>query len=138
LWLRILLPPFSETGKPEKFGVDDAQIDRAIRSLEEAHRTKDKEQHLWQKFKAYCATSVAALILCFIINIFTGMAAFWSGYVASALGLFLLGHYAGVRFAPESVEMTLERSSGFARNYYEDQHMDDKIWRSTSGIVRAF
>ena len=127
MWLRILLPPFSETSKPEKFGVDDAQIDRAIRSLEEGHRTKDKEQHLWQKFKAHCATSVAAMILCFIINIFTGMAVFCSGYVASALGLFLLGHYAGVRFAPEFVEMTLERSSGFARNYYEDQHMDGKI-----------
>ena len=127
MWLRILLPPFSETGKPEKFGVDDAQIGRAIRSLEEGHRTEDKDQHLWQKFKAHCATSVAAMILCFIINIFTGVAVFCSGYVASALGLFLLGHYAGVRFAPEFVEMTLERSSEFARNYYEDQHMDDKI-----------
>ena len=97
-----------------------------------------KEQNLWKKFKVQCATSVAVMILRFIINIFTGMAVFCSGYVASALGLFLLGHYAGVRFAPEFVEMTLERSSGFARHYYEDQHMDDKIWRSTSGIVRAF
>ena len=101
---------FQRNCKPEKFGVDDAQIDRAIRSLEEGHRTKDKEQHLWQKFKVHCATSVAAMILCFIINIFTGMAVFWSGYVAFALGLFLLGHYAGVRFAPAFVEMTLERS----------------------------
>lgn len=138
LWLRILLSPFSEPGKPREFGVGDAQIDRAIRSLEEEHRSKGTEQHLWQKFEAHCATSVAAMILCFIINIFNGMAVFWSGYVASALGLFLLGHYAGVRFAPEFVEMTLKRSRGFARNYYENQYMDDKIWRSTSGIIRAF
>ena len=72
--------------KPEKFGVDDAQIDRAIRSLEEGHRTKDKEQHFWLKFKVHYATSVAAMILCFNINIFTDMAVFWSGYVAFALG----------------------------------------------------
>jgi len=100
LWLRILLPPFSETGKPEEFSVDDSQIDRAIRSLEEERRTKNKEQELSQKFKAHYATSVAAMILCFVINIFTGIAVFWSGYVAFALALFLLVHYASVRFAP--------------------------------------
>jgi hypothetical protein len=120
LWLRILFPPFRDTGKPEEFGVDDAQIDRAIRSLEEERRTKKKEQNFWQKFKDHCATSVAVMILCFIINVFTGMAVFWSGYVAFALGLFLLGHYASVRFTPEFVEMALERSRRLARNYYED------------------
>ena len=143
-----------ESGKPEEavdhdellsigkeFGVDDARIDRAIRSLEEERRTKDKEQHLWQKFKAHCATSVAVMILCFTINIFTGMAVFWSGYITFALGLFLLGHYAGVRFAPEFVEMALERSRGLARNYYEDQYMDDKnmafnVWDS-SGLMES-
>ena len=44
LWLRILFPPFSDTGKPEEFGVDDEQIDRAIRSLEEERRTKKKNK----------------------------------------------------------------------------------------------
>ena len=44
LWLRILFPPFSDTGKPEEFGVNDAQIDRAIRSLEEERRTKKKNK----------------------------------------------------------------------------------------------
>ena len=97
-----------------------------------------KEQNLWKKFKVQCATSVAVMILRFIINIFTGMAVFWSGYVAFALGLFLLAHYASVRFTPEFVEMAQERSRRLARNYYEDLHMDGKIWRSTSGIVRAF
>ena len=143
-----------ESGKPEEavdhdellsigkeFGVDDAQIDRAIRSLEEERRTKDKEQHIWQKFKAHCATSIAVMVLCLIINIFTGMAVFWSGYVAFALGIFLLGHYAGIRFAPEFVEMAVERSRGLARNYYEDQYVDDKnmafnVWDS-SGLLES-
>lgn len=125
----------------KEFGVDDAQIDRAIRSLEEERRTKDKEQHLWQKFKAHCMASVAGMVLCVIINIFTGMAVFWSGYVVLGLGLFLLGHYAGVRYAPEFVEMALERSRGLARNYYEDQYVDDKnvafnVWDS-SGLMES-
>jgi len=82
------------------------------------------------------------MILCFIINIFTGRAVFWSDYVASALGLFLLGHYASVRFAPEFVEMALERSRGLPRNYYEDQYMDDKnmafnAWNS-SGLLESY
>ncbi len=110
----------------KEFGVDDARIDRAIRMLEEQRRTKDKEQHLWQKFRAHCATSVAVMTLCVAINIFTGMAVFWSGYVLLGMGLFLLGHYAGVRYAPEFVEMALERSRGLARNYYEDQYVDEE------------
>ncbi|PCI77354.1 MAG: hypothetical protein COB20_08370 [SAR86 cluster bacterium] len=127
-----------ESGKPEEavdheellsigreFGVDNTQIDRAIHSLEEERRTKDKEQHLWQKFKAHCMTSVAIMALCVFINIFTGMAVFWAGYVVLGMGLFLLGHYAGVRYAPEFVEMAFERSRGLARNYYEDQYVDD-------------
>ena len=143
-----------ESGKPEEavdhdellsigkeFGVDDGQIDRAIRTLEEERRTKDKEQQLWQKFKAHCATSVAVMVLCVIINIFTGMAAFWSGYVVLGLGLFLLGHYAGVRFAPEFVEMAFERSRGLARDYYEDQCVDDEnmafnVW-DNSGLLES-
>ena len=127
--------------KPENFGVDDAQIDRAIRSLEEGHRIKDIEQHFWLKFKVHYATSVAAMILCFNINIFTDMAVFWSGYVAFALGLFLLGHYTGVRFAPAFVEITLERCRNLARYYYEDQYMDDKnivlnVW-DISGLLES-
>jgi len=125
----------------KEFGVDDAQIDRAIHSLEEERRTKDKEQHLWQKFKAHCATSIAVMVLCVIINIFTGMAVFWSGYVVLGMGLFLLGHYAGVRYAPEFVEMAFERSRGLARNYYEDQYVDDEnmafnVWDS-SGLLES-
>lgn len=143
-----------ESGKPDEavdhdellsigkeFGVDDAQIDRAIRSLEEERRTKDKEQQLWQKFKAHCFTSVAVMAVCVIINVFTGMAVFWSGYVVLGLGLFLLGHYAGVRFAPEFVEMALERSRGLAQNYYEDQYMDGENMaftvRDSSGLMES-
>jgi len=125
----------------KEFGVDDAQIDRAIRSLEKERRTKDKEQQLWQKFKAHCMASIAVMVLCVIINIFTGIAVFWSGFVVLGMGLFLLGHYAGVRYAPEFVEMAFERSRGLARNYYEDQHVDDvnvafNVWDS-SGLLES-
>lgn len=124
-----------------EFGVDDARIDRAIRSLEEERRTKDKEQHLWLKFKAHCASSVGVMVLCVIINLFTGMDVFWSGYVLLGMGLFLLGHYAGIRYAPEFVEMAFERSRGIALNYYEDQYTDDanvafNVW-DDSGLMES-
>lgn len=125
----------------KEFGVEDTQIARAIRLLEEERHTKDKEQQLWQKFKAHCATSIAVMMLCVVINILTGMTVVWSGYVVLGLGLFLLGHYAGVRYAPEFVEMALERSRGLARNYYEDQYMDPEnvvfnVWDS-SGLLES-
>jgi len=125
----------------KEFGVDDEQIDLAIRSLEAERRTKDQEQQLWLKFKAHCAISVGVMVLCVIINLFTGMDVFWSGYVLLGMGLFLLGHYAGVRFAPEFVEMAYERSRGIAKSYYEDQHMDDvnvafNVW-DDSGLMES-
>lgn len=124
-----------------EFGVDDAQIDRAIRSLEAERRTKDKEQHLWLKFKAHCASSVAVMALCVIINLFTGMAVFWSGYVVLGMGLFLLGHYAGIRYAPEFVEMAFERSRNLARNSSDDQYVDERnvafnVW-DDSGLMES-
>ena len=71
LWLRILFPPFSDTGKPEEFGVDDEQIDRAIRSLEEERRTKKKNKISGKNSKTivrlpslswYCALSLMFLL----------------------------------------------------------------------------
>jgi len=117
----------------KEFGVNDAQIERAIGLLEVERQTKDKEQQLWQKFKAHCATSIAVMVLCVTINIFTGMAVFWSGYVVLGMGLFLLGHYAGIRYAPEFVEMAFERSRGLAKNYYEDLNVDDENVAFTVG-----
>lgn len=124
-----------------EFGVDDAQIDRAIRSLEEERRTRDKEQHLWLKFRAHCASSVAVMVLCVIINLFTGMAVFWSGYVVLGMGLFLLGHYAGIRYAPEFVEMAFERGRDIAGDYYEGQYTDEEnvafnVW-DDSGLMES-
>ncbi|GJM13406.1 MAG: hypothetical protein DHS20C12_18090 [Pseudohongiella sp.] len=150
----IRLSLLDESGDPEEavdhdellsigkeFGVDDAQIDRAIRQLEQQRQTKDKEQHLWFKFRAHCATSVGVMLLCVVLNIFTGMEEFWSGYVVLGMGLFLLGHYAGIRYAPEFVEMALERSRGLAKDYYHDQYMDEEnmtfsVWDS-SGLLES-
>lgn len=122
-----------------EFGVDDEQIASAIRSLEEERLTKDKEQELWLKFKAHCAASVFVMVLCVIINIFTGMAVFWSGYVVLGMGLFLLGHYAGVRYAPEFVEMAIEH--GLGRHTIEEQYVDDanvafNVW-DDSGLMES-
>ncbi len=125
----------------KEFGVDDARIDRAIRSLEEERRARDKEQHLWQKFRAHCAASVAVMGLCVIVNLFTGMSSFWAGYVVLGMGLFLLGHYAGVRYAPEFVEMAFERSRGLARSYSDDKYVDEanvafNVW-DDSGLMES-
>lgn len=109
----------------KEFGVDDAQIDQAIHLLAQERQTRDKEQQLWFKFKAHCAISIAVMMLCVIINLFTGMATFWAGYVIFGMGLFLLGHYAGVRYAPDFVEMAFEHSQSLARNYYDEQFSDD-------------
>lgn len=94
----------------KEVGVSQEQIDRAVGLLEDEHQTKDKERLLWLRFKGHCFTFVFVNLLCISINIFTGTESFWAGYVLFGTGLFLLGHYAGLRYAPDFVEMATERT----------------------------
>lgn len=94
----------------KEVGVSQEQIDRAVDLLEDEHQTKDKERLLWLRFKGHCFTFVFVNLLCISINIFTGTESFWAGYVLFGTGLFLLGHYAGLRYAPDFVEMAIERT----------------------------
>ncbi|MFT6092308.1 MAG: hypothetical protein ACJA2Q_000191 [Pseudohongiellaceae bacterium] len=100
----------------KEVGVGQAQIDRAVGLLEDEHQTKDKERLLWLRFKGHCFTFVLVNLLCIFINIFTGTESFWAGYVLFGTGLFLLGHYAGLRYAPDFVEMATERTRMHAFN----------------------
>lgn len=94
----------------KEVGVSQEQIDLAVGLLEDEHQTKDKERLLWLRFKSHCFTFVFVNLLCISINIFTGTESFWAGYVLFGTGLFLLGHYAGLRYAPDFVEMATERT----------------------------
>ena len=94
----------------KEVGVSQDQIDRAVVLLEDEHQTKDKERLLWMRFKGHCLTFAFVNLLCVSINIFTGTESFWAGYVLFGTGLFLIGHYAGLRYAPDFVEMAIERT----------------------------
>lgn len=94
----------------KEVGVSQAQIDRAVGLLEDEHQTKDKERRLWLRFKGHCFTFAFVNLVCVSINVFTGTESFWAGYVLFGTGLFLLGHYAGLRYAPDFVEMAIERT----------------------------
>jgi len=94
----------------KEVGVSQDQIDRAVVLLEDEHQTKDKERLLWLRFKGHCLTFAFVNLLCVSINIFTGTESFWAGYVLFGTGLFLIGHYAGLRYAPDFVEMAIERT----------------------------
>lgn len=94
----------------KEVGVSQEQIDRAVGLLEDEHQTKDKERLLWLRFKGHCLTFVFVNLACISINVFTGTESFWAGYVLFGTGLFLLGHYAGLRYAPDFVEMAIERT----------------------------
>ena len=64
-----------------------------------------------------------------------------SAYVVLGMGLFLLGHDAGVRYAPEFVEMAFERSRSLSRTYSEDQYVDQvnvafNVW-DDSGLMES-
>lgn len=101
----------------KEMGVSQDQIDRASSLLEDEHQTKEKEKLLWLKFRGHCISFVFINLLCLSINIFTGTGEFWAGYVLFGTGLFLLGHYAGLRYAPEFVEMATERTRVHAFGY---------------------
>jgi hypothetical protein len=94
----------------KEVGVSQEQIIRAVGLLEDEHQTKDKERLLWLRFKGHCFTFVFVNLVCVSINVLTGTESFWAGYVLFGTGLFLLGHYAGLRYAPDFVEMAIERT----------------------------
>lgn len=109
----------------KEVGVSDEQIDRAVNLLEKEQLTKDKEQGLWLKFKAHCVIFGCVNVLLLLINIFTGTAVFWSGYILFGTGLFLLGHYAGIRYAPEFVQLAMDRTTLMASSKFQEYFEDD-------------
>ena len=98
----------------EEMGVNAEQIDQSIKLLAEEQRTKAKEDELWKKFKAHCFISTSTIILCILINLLTGISNFWAGYPLVSLGFFMLGHYAGLRYAPEFVQLATQRTMELA------------------------
>ena len=109
----------------KEMGVGDEQINRAVHLLEQERKTKDKERTLWARFRAHCVIFVSINLLCFIINLLAGTETLWFGYVLFGMGLFLLGHYVGLRYAPEFVQMAMDRTKLLASSRYQDAIEDD-------------
>jgi hypothetical protein len=59
--------------------------------------------------------------------VFDGSPTFWSLYVIFGWGLFLLGHYAGLRYAPDFVELAMERTQHVANSKYREYFEDEDI-----------
>lgn len=106
-------------------GVDGEQIDRAVYLLEEEQQAKDKENALWIRFKGHCLIFAVVNALCISLNLLSADEVFWAGYMFFGWGLFLLGHYAGLRYAPEFVQMAMERTKRVANARYQNFVEDD-------------
>ena len=106
-------------------GVDASKIDNAIKLLAEEQRTKAKEDELWLKFKAHCFISTSTIVLCILLNFLTGIDVFWAGYPLLGLGFFMLGHYAGLRYAPEFVALATEHTMNLANSNMASFSTDD-------------
>jgi transposase-like protein len=114
-------------------GVGSEQIDRAVRLLEEEQLTRDKERALWQRFKGHALLFAAINLLLITINLFGGTDTFWAMYVVFGWGLFLLGHYAGLRYAPQFVEMAMQRTRDLMDNTQQTMaNTDDRVLFTTS------
>lgn len=111
----------------QEVGVDSARIDRAVDLLEDEQAARDKERYLWSRFHTHFILFIAVNLLCVVINVFDGSSTFWSLYVIFGWGLFLLGHYAGLRYAPGFVELAMERTQHVANNKYREYFEDDDI-----------
>ena len=114
-------------------GVTSDQIDHAVYMLQEAQQTRDKESSLLLRFKAHALLFAAVNLLLIAINLLTGSDTFWAMYSVFGWGLFLLGHYAGLRYAPQFVEMAMQR----ARNLMDLQQQniadtDEQVLFSTT------
>lgn len=108
----------------EEVGVHREQIDRAITLIEEDQRTQEQASLHWRKFKAHCVVSGCVTALVVTINLMTGLESFWAGYFLLGLGLSLLGHYVGLRFAPQFIEMALQRTQSMAINKV-NEHLEE-------------
>jgi len=101
-------------------GVTEAQIDQAVQLLEEQQKTRDKEKLLWVRFKAHCISFITVNSFCLLLNLVTGTDVFWAEYILLGWGLFLLGHYAGLRYAPEFVQMAMNRTQLLASDTFDE------------------
>jgi len=116
--------------------VDSDQVDRAVQLLEEEQRARDKEQTLWLRFKTHALLFAAVNLLLITINLLSGSASFWAMYVVFGWGLFLLGHYAGVRYAPQFVEIAMQRTREMANSQYQNLFdNEDQVLVSTSDAM---
>ena len=94
----------------QEVGVDSERIDRAVELLEDEQAAREKERDLWARFHTHVILFIAVNLLCVTINVLGDSSTFWSLYVVFGWGLFLLGHYAGLRFAPDFVALAMERT----------------------------
>ena len=109
----------------KEVGVSDEQIDIAVRLLEQEQQANDKDRLLWLKFKTHTVVFVGVNLLCITINLLTGSDVFWSGYVLITMAIFLLGHYAGLRYAPEVLQMAVDQTKRIAKYKYKEIIEDD-------------
>ncbi len=101
-------------------GVNRDDVDRAIALLEDEQLEKDKADYLWSRFRTHSILFISVNLLCIIINVMTNTTVFWSMYMLFGWGLFLLGHYAGLRYAPQFVELAMQRTSSLANARYQE------------------
>lgn len=117
-------------------GVDSSQIDRAVQLLEEEQQARDKEQFLWLRFKTHTLLFAVTNLLLITVNLISGSDSFWAMYVVFGWGLFLLGHYAGIRYAPQFVEIAMQRTREMANNKYQNLFdSEDQVLISTSDAM---
>ena len=109
----------------KEVGVSDEQIDIAVRLLEQEQQSNDKDRLLWLKFKTHTVVFVGVNLLCITINLLTGSDVFWSGYVLITMAIFLLAHYAGLRYAPEVLQMAVDHTKRIAKYKYKEIIEDD-------------
>jgi transposase-like protein len=127
-------------------GVSSEQIDRAVFMLQEEQQTREKERGLWLRLKAHALVFAGVNLLLVAINLISGSDIFWALYSIFGWGLFLLGHYAGLRYAPQFVEMATQRTRNMMDMGYqsggagEEQVLfttrDPMGMTETSGIIR--
>ena len=106
-------------------GVDADNVDKAVHLLEEEQTARDKEQYLWSRFRTHSILFIGVNLLCIAFNVLGDSDTFWSMYVLFGWGLFLLGHYAGLRYAPQFVELAMERTQSMANSKYQEFFADD-------------
>ena len=109
----------------KEVGVSDEQIDIAVRLLEQEQQSNDKDRLLWLKFKTHTVVFVGVNLLGITINLHPGSDVFWSGYVLITMAIFLLGHYAGLRYAPEVLQMAVDHTKRVSKYKYKEIIEDD-------------